>query len=81
MYTHIYIYIYIHMLSYVSNTSDSCLSQCRSQDRDRISYLTAESDSDLSDFFLSRLPADSRVGSLSRKDQSEVNGTYTYCLC
>ena len=32
--------------------SHSCFSQCRSRDRDRIGYLIAETDSDLSDFFL-----------------------------
>ena len=45
------------MLSYSSNSSVSLrLSECRSRDRDRIGYFIDESDSDLSDFFLSRLP-------------------------
>ena len=62
MYIYIYIYTYICLVTWVTQVSHSCLSQCRSRDRDRIGYLIAESDSDLSDFFLSRLPTESRVG-------------------
>ena len=53
------------MLSYVSNTSVLLMSLTMPISRsrsDRLFNLTAESDSDLSDFFLSRLPTESRVG-------------------
>jgi len=81
MYIHINVYIYIYMLEYVSNLSVWLMSLAMPilrydlETRDRTS--TAGSDSNLSDFFLSRLPTESRVvGSLTRKHQSEVNGTY-----
>ena len=56
MNTSIYIYFHVFLVTWVTQVSHSCLSQCRSRDRDRIDYLIAESDSDLSDLFLSGLP-------------------------
>jgi len=46
--THSYDNTWVTRFREFTQVSHSCLSQCRSRDRDRIGYLTAESDSDLS---------------------------------
>ena len=48
--------MYRCLVTWVTQVCYSCLSQCRCRSRDRIGYLIAASDSNLSDFFLSRLP-------------------------